>query len=361
LVQYIDWANVSESSPEGTTAVLAEMLGKIRPGSDNVSTGIVSASLAQLRDLSRIILVQLKEVLSYQRQSYKLRLRLRLFPAARQTLAELYAVDPDRAYRKVKGLFAATMKGQPFYRDLVNELLQEEFSEDAPKLRQQSLANLKVAEEISGETRTSPDHKSILLEAVRLILPAGGHLRDALRKVVANQELLEKNRQGFAGKLRNWLKRRLQNRDASWMAEIRYFDAGTSATQVETIDFRRFVEGARRKASLLDALHQPDSTSFARLREASQQQVDGFLEKNIRELRLLHRRLQGLNEVLRREAPADQKEQLKGIKIELSGLKNCIVRSNRRRYEYVSLKEEQLRLDQLGLSKPPGPGQSYTV
>jgi hypothetical protein len=303
-----------------------------------------------MRSLSRLILVQLKEVLSYQRQSYKLGLRLRLFPDARQTLGTLYAVDPEKAYQKTKALFAATMKGQPFYRDLIKELLQEEFSQDAQKLRHQALSSLKITEEKSGETRKSPDYRAILLEAVRLILPAGGHLRDALRKVVANQEMLEKSRRGFAGKLRNWLQRKLQNRDRSWMAEIRFFDAGTSATQTETIDFRRFVESTRRKISLLDGLYQPDSSSFARLSAASEQQIDVFLNKNIGELQLLHRRLQGLNEILRRDAPAEQREQLKGIKIELSGLKNCIVRANRRRYEYVSLKEEQLRLEQLGLS-----------
>jgi hypothetical protein len=353
LVQYINWVHVSETSPDATTAVLAETLGKIRPGSDAVSIGIISSSLAQMQALSRAILSQLKEILGFQRQSYKLMLRQRLFNSVRRKLEINYAVSEDKAYERLKIVFASTMKGKPFYRDLANELLQEEFSQKASELQKKSLAVLKISREKPEEVRKKPDYRVILMEAVRLILPAGGHLRDALRKVMANQEMLEKSRRGLGGRFRYWLQKRFQNRGKSWIVEIRHFDARTSTTQTESIDFQKFVEGVRRKSSLLDALSQPDSTSFARLSETSEQQIDTFLKKNIGELQLQYRRLQGLNEYLRQEAPEEQKEQFKGIKIELSGLKNCVVRANRRRYEYVVLKEEEVRLQQLGVAGQP--------
>jgi hypothetical protein len=354
LVQYINWVNVSETSPDATTAVLAETLGKIRPGSDNVSTGIISSSLAQLQKLSRTILAQLKELLGFQRQSYKLMLRRKLFDSVRKKLETVYAVDADKAYQTLKVAFAATMKGQPFYRDLATELLQEEFSKEAAELKKESLSVLKLPKVQPEQTRTRPDYKVVLMEAVRLILPAGGHLKDALRKVATNQEAVESSKRSLGGKFRTWLQKRFQNRGQNWVAEIRHFDPQTSTTQTELIDFSKFVESVRRKCSLFDALSQPDSTSFARLSEASEQQIDAFLKKNIGELQLMYRRLQGLNELLRQEDPGGLKEPLKGIKIELSGLKNCVVRANRRRYEYVTLKEEEVRLQQLGVAGPSG-------
>ena len=353
LTQYITWTNLSVTSPEATTAVLAETLGKIRPGSDNVSTGIISTSLTQMQRLSRTILAQLKEILGFLRQSYKLMLRRQVLDPIWQKLETAYAVSADKAYERLKVGFAAAMKGKPFYRDLANELLKEEFSSDDLQLQSKALSALRVAKEEPADTRKKTDHRVILMEAVRLILPARDHLQDALRKILANRELLRKIRQGLGGRFRSWLQRRFQNREQSWTVEIRYFDARSSAIQTESIDFQKFVESLRRKISLFDALSQPDSSSFARLSEASELQVDTFLKKNIGELQLMYRRLQGLNEHLRQEAPAEQKEQLKGIKIELSGLKNCIVRANRRRYEYVSLKEEEVRLQQLGVSGPP--------
>jgi hypothetical protein len=277
-------------------------------------------------------------------------LRQTLFNSIRETLEPSYAVSADKAYEKLKAVFASTMKGKPFYRDLVTELLQEEFSEEGATLQQRSLSMLRISREEPREVQNRPDYKVILMEAVRLILPAGSHLKDALRKILSNHEMLEGSRQGLGGKLRSWLQRRFRNRTKTWLVELRHFDPRTSTTQTESIDFQKFVENVRRKSSLLQALHQPDSTSFARLSEASEQQIDTFLKKNIGELQLLYRRLQGLNEVLRQEAPTELKEQLKGIKIELSGLKNCVVRANRRRYEYVALKEEEVRLQQLGVA-----------
>jgi hypothetical protein len=353
LVQYINWTHVTGTSPDATTAALAETLGKIRPGSDNISTGIISASLAQMQSLSRTLLVQLKEMIGFQRQAYKLMLRQGLLSPSHQTLGRLYAASPDKAYEKIKTVFASSMKGKPFYRDLVVELLQEEFAEDAAKLRERSLAALKIPKEKPVEDRKEPDYKGMLMEAARLMFPAGGHLHDALRKIVDNEEMLEKSRQGLGGKLRSWLRKAFQNRELSRTIEIRYFDSRSSTTQTEMIDFRKFVDRVRRKSSLFAALSPPDSTSFARLSKASEQQIDDFLKKNLGELQLLHRKLQGLSECFRQEATKEQKDQLRGIKIELSGLKNCIVRANRRRYEYVSLKDEELRLQQLGVPEHP--------
>jgi hypothetical protein len=278
-------------------------------------------------------------------------LRQKLLGSIRQKLETSYAISMDKAYQRLKAAFAATIKGEPFYRDLANELLQEEFSKEAPELQKKSLSVLKITKKEPAQVRKKPEYRVVLMEAVRLILPAGGHLRDALRKVVTNQEMLEKGRRGLGGRFRSWLQKRFQNREQSRTVEIRHFDPRTSTTQTESIDFQRFVESVRRKSSLFDALSQPDSSSFARLSEASEQQIDTFLKKNLGELQLLYRRLQGLNEYLRQNAVPEQKEQIKGIKIELSGLKNCIVRANRRRYEYVSLKEEELRLQQLGVAE----------
>ena len=63
------------------------------------------------------------------------------------------------------------------------------------------------------------------------------------------------------------------------------------------------------------------------------------------------RHFQGLGELFRRESPEERIEQLKGIKIELSGLKNCIVLANRRRWEYAASKEAQMRLRQPGAAR----------
>jgi hypothetical protein len=359
LMQYIDWTHVVETSADATTAVLAETLAKITPTTDSISSRIISTTLEQMRSLAGSILNQLKEILSFQKQAYKLMLRRQLLPSIHQGLGRLYASGADKAYEKVRDFFASNMRGKPLYRDLAFELLHEEFADEPDRLRERCLEALKIPREKQPEQRKGPDNRSILLEASHLLFLAGGHLHDALRKVVKNQELLEGSRQGLGGRLFSWLNRAFQNRKQSRVVAIRYFDARTSATQTESFDFNAFVERVRRKSSLFTALIQPDSAAFARLARASEQQIDEFLKRNLGELQLFHRRLSGLSEYFRQEASQENRAQLKGIRIELSGLKNCIVRANRKRYEYVSSREEEIRLQQMGVTGPPGP--PYTV
>ena len=354
LIQYIDWSNVNEKSPDATTAALAQTLGKIRPDSDTVSTGIISTSLSQIKSLSHAVLLQLKDLLGFQKQAYKLLLRTQLLSRVRESLARMYTDNPDKAYERLRSVFAAEMKGQRFYRDLALEMLQEEFeSKRAAELQAKALAVLEIPKEKTAKAQSKPDYKAFLLEAVRLLLPAGGHLQDAVRKITANLEMVDRNGRGLGGKLRSWLKKTFQNRMEHEVVQIRYFDSRTSITHTEAIELRKFIDGIRRKIALYDSLSQSDSVSFVRLSESTEPQIDGFLKKNIAELQLLHRRLSGLSEYFRQEASSEQRDQLKGIRIELSGLKNCIVRANRRRYEYVARKEEESRLQQMGVVVQP--------
>jgi hypothetical protein len=354
LIQYIDWTHVNGTSGDATTAVLAETIAKITPATDSISSRIISTTLEQMRSLAGSILNQLREILAFQKQAYKLMLRRRVLSSIHQALGRLYAVGPDKAYEKLRAVFASSMKGKPLYRDLAFELLHEEFADEPAELRQRSLEALKIPREKRAEQRKGPDNRSVLLEASHLLFVAGGHLHDALRKVIANQELLEGGQQGLGGRLVSWLHKAFQNRKQSRVVVIRYFDARTSTTQTESFDFNAFVERVRRRSSLFAALSQPDSVASARLAKASEQQIDEFLKKNLEELQLFHRRLSGLNEHFPQNASQEQRAQLKGIRIELSGLKNCIVRANRKRYEYVSSREEEIRLQQMGVTGASG-------
>ncbi len=349
LIQYINWLHVAETSPDATTALLAETLSKVRLSGDRVSTSMVTSSLDQMLSQSRAILALLKQLISFKRQTYKLELRRKLLTPIRTALAESYTESPENAYELLKSAFIREMKGQPFYRDLVMEILNEEFAENASELQERAVDSLKIPEQLNERKRTKPDFRQILLEAIRLMLPAGGYLNDALKKVTANQEMLEKGRRGFGDKLRAWLKRAFKSRESRLTIEIRYFDNRTSSTQSEVIEFNGFVERVRRKAVLFAGLVSPESGSHNRLNQASEEQLHLFLKKNLGELQLMHRRMEGLNEYFRHEASGEERKRIKGVRIELSGVKNCVVRANRKRYDYVALKEEEEQLKKMGV------------
>jgi hypothetical protein len=260
-------------------------------------------------------------------------------------VARLYAAGAEQAYARLKSLFLRNMKGEPFYKDLVMEVLEEEYGPQAAERREAALTRLQVPQQKPVKQTQAPDHRPLLVESVRLLLPAAGFLGDVVKKLAFNQELLERRR-GLFGKLRAWLRQVFRAPPEPQLLDIRYFQSATSTTRSERLDLRVFLEQLRRKIALFTALADQAGRAANRLAALSDEQLLAFATRNLGELQLALRRCEGAAEALRARAASGQ--QIKGIRIELSGLKNCLVRSNQLRYEYVSRKEEGERLKKLG-------------
>jgi hypothetical protein len=70
----------------------------------------------------------------------------------------------------------------------------------------------------------------------------------------------------------------------------------------------------------------------------------------------LHKILTALDEYFKSEAPQEDRDKVKGIKPELSTMKNAIIRANAKRHEYSAQKEEEEQLKRLGVSPAPDAG-----
>jgi hypothetical protein len=73
------------------------------------------------------------------------------------------------------------------------------------------------------------------------------------------------------------------------------------------------------------------------------------LSKNIEELQSLHKTLSALDVFFKSEASREDREKVKGIKPELTAIKNGIVKANQKRHEYIAQKEEQEQMKRLGI------------
>ena len=343
LVRFIDWSNLMTASPDANTSVLAEALGKIKLGADKISAGIVTDSSAQLASLSRQMLERLRETAAWQRESYKLELRRRLF--ARLGSALSAKAGQEELLPKLQRAFRQLVPDRLFYTDLVREALAEDFSDNGPKLRAEALARLAVAEPKPNAATQAVDYRALLLEAVRLLLPVHLHLGEALAKLEVNREQRGGRRRGLGELLRALFGLARAGGPAA-VLEIRQFDSTTGVARSTQVNFPEFAEKVRKKEALLEALANSASSASARLRAASEQEIYDFLNKNLGELHMFFRIMEGLDAYFK----AGNKEAVKGIKIELAAVKNSLVRANKQRYEYVARKEEEKQRQQLGLA-----------
>ena len=103
--------------------------------------------------------------------------------------------------------------------------------------------------------------------------------------------------------------------------------------KTETIDFPAFIGESHKKSSLMAALASGKGPAYRKLDSTSEDLLANFLDKQLNELLLIHRRLASLNTLFQARA-AQEKKTTRGIKIELLTIKNAIVKANQRRHEY---------------------------
>jgi hypothetical protein len=116
----------------------------------------------------------------------------------------------------------------------------------------------------------------------------------------------------------------------------------------EKINFNQFREDLTKKTRILASFMR--GPAYNKLAAMSEDQIIGYLERNIRDVQFIHKTLSALDDYFKANAVSDDREKIKGIKPELSTIKNSIVKSNQLRFEYSAQKEEDEQMQRLGIN-----------
>jgi hypothetical protein len=330
VVQYVRWTRLTETSESPTTRAVAGSVGRIRGGTDSVSTQLASTTLGQLDRVSREIVGVLERATAWHKEAYKAWLRDEVLPAAGAGASDAETTDNVRRH------LGAAHKGRPFYPELLAEVL----AEDAPggeDARARALARLAGPAAQPRTARASIDQRDALMQAVRQLAAAGAPLADCAVKVAANDHVLRTGAEPRG--LQALLKRFARKHAEAVTYKIEFLDGAVMRS--ETIEIAPFLDDLRKTARLLAALVRPDGPAAAKLAAAAEASVLAFVDRQLQALQAAHRRLSGLSEAFRKAAPADAAGVIKGIKLELTSLKNFMVRANQLRHEYTGARERE--------------------
>jgi hypothetical protein len=349
LLKYINWSRISITSPSPTTKVLAEYFAKIRQGSDNLSAGIIGDALNQIEKVLGVIFKSLNEIISFQKEAYKIEVRKNVF--SRMNIdAPIKEESTDQVMQQVKKFFAKFMPQQAFFSDLIREIIFEDYTSQGVELRNKTLQMLEVIEE-KKQKQASRSYRDILIQAVKFLGSCGLQLEDALNKIHECQQLLENRKRSLGERIKRWLLRFIKRSSEIKIYEIEYFDVVTSTTKIEKILYNEFTDETQKLAQICSHIINRNSNLFRRLELSPEDKVFDFLNKNLVKLQLAHRRLSGLMSHFKAEIPREDRVKLKGIKLELNSIKNSIVKSNQKKHEYVAFKEEEEQMKKLGIKK----------
>jgi hypothetical protein len=341
VVRYLPWASLSEQSPSPTGKVVAQFINGIRLGTDRVHAVVARDTVNRLAETQRELAILLSEFASFQRERWKADLRAKALPKVPLDRARPEA-KREEALRALRHAVGETMTGSPFYPELAGEVLDEELSPRAEELRSALLETLTRVEErapapLPSREPPRPD-RNALLDAVRLIARAEAEMQSALATLTINAERLAGPTHGFAAVLHRLMAALAGRRTKDRTVDVEYLDP--DGTRRETVALVPFLESVKRKVELMASLGDESAQAFARLAAAADDQLVEFVERQLSDLMVLHRRMGGVNARLQTEAPAarsaGRRGEVKGIRLELSAVKNFLVKANQRMHDYTS-------------------------
>jgi hypothetical protein len=239
------------------------------------------------------------------------------------------------------------MPGRPFYPDLAEEVIKEDFSPEGDKTREAVLKQLAVPENKPKAAKQVISFKTILLDGCMIISSVAVALADIAPRLDENNIIFQNRKQSFFEQLKMVFRQMIRKVPDPVIYEIEYLDTGKGISVRDKINFGVFRTEMDRKIRSLTALGGRGPSS--RLEAMNESQLLVLLEKAIRDAQSIHKTLTGLDEYFKAEAPHEMREKIKGIKPELAIIKNAIIKANQKRHEYSAQLEEAEQLKRLGI------------
>lgn len=349
LITFINWNHISTTSTQINTRLIAEMINKVRGGSDTFSIQVINNAQNQLAELCGAISRTLKQLTTYHKERYKLEVR--------QSIPDLEKLSPEAVHTKrastlelIKKRFAEFMPGMPYYDDLVKEILDEDYSSDSAEKREAVLKKLTIEQERAARKKQI-DYRALLLEAVRLLSAAGKPAERALAKLNESSTIIEEYRKKLDSPFRRWIAKLLGQKTENRVYELEIVDPVTAVAKPLKIDFDTFHSKGVQTARLLASYGSKANSSYSRLESMYEDEIYTLLERNIGEIQKIIRLLPALHSYFQDEMDANNRGKLRGVKLEVNAIRNAVLKANQLRHEYVSRKEEQQQLKKLGMDE----------
>ncbi len=347
LAGYIKWPQLSETSAHMLTCSVAQCITRLRAGGDGLSLAIVTDNHRQLIKSTNLILQILREISDYQCERYKLEVRERVLPhlqLGRISAPEQY----DRVLPVIKKGITAHMHGRPYIGELISQILEEDHGENGQEAKQAVFDRLRTQQEAQPPQQQQPADPRILSESLRTMARASRYIETAVLKLRDNNAALSSRQISLGERLRGWIDRVVRQAEQSSALIVEYVDEQTSAVRHERIEFEPFCDEALKRAKVLTGIQSRMGTTYRKLQHASERQVFRYVNRELEELFLLHRRLEALQTYIRSEMPRESRSSLLAVDQELEALHGCLVRANKKKHAYAAKREETEQLQRLG-------------
>ncbi|MGP1577360.1 MAG: hypothetical protein ACTTH7_07760 [Treponema sp.] len=347
LNKTFQWAALADNSSHPNTRALGEICKSLQSVSDSLTGGLLRDSLGHISKLDKEIEQTLKQLTRIHREEYKLQVRKNLPSDLKVTPDDIN--NPIKVLKTIKKAFAAKEEKIPFYHELIFEVLKEDYGPNSAQLREEILKQLNAAAQKNTKTGKPENMRPMLLTGLRVIGSAGNHLEVCLRKILYNQEVLNRSRATIFTKLAAAFRKAFNIAEKKQEVSIMIKDTITNIQKKETLYLEDFEHELIQKIRLLKNLALGNSAVQQKLAGMSNEQLSDLLTRYIAACNTYLKSLQGLDEYYK-TIDLILRSKMKGIKIELTTIHNAVIKANQCRAEYNANAEEIAQMKHLGIT-----------
>jgi hypothetical protein len=328
---------------------LGEMLTSIKMGSNNLSVGVLNDSISfASKSLAKINSI-LKDLTEFKKEQYKIAVRKTVLdnPSFANERANL---TPANGVQAIKKHFVSGMGKQPFYTELIEELVREESSADSPQLCSALLEKMRISCQKTENEKPGVNTKLLLLEAIQIFAALSPQLNIIAPKLEENHHLLKSEHSGIWDRFKTLLRKAFHLNEKPVEYKLKIRDAATQTVKNLTVNFNDFVESLARRSRLYASFGIPKSSSVQKIASMDEKTILDYVQRQLSECHSMQTTLGGLDEFFKASVTLLNRSKVKGIQIELTTVKNTLIKINQRKAEYLSVISEREQMKKLGVS-----------
>ncbi len=343
------WTSLTLNSPKVNTRALAEMVPRGRQNLDGLTNSMITDSLSKASVAMRNITEQLKEVTDFQREFYKGQVRKNVMSHPNYD-ANAAAGSAAEELSQIKKIFPAAMGKMPFYNELIDEIIQEDTAPNKAELQASLLKKLDVVKPDNRRKIREVDTKDLVLGALRVLGAMPPQLEAVYQKLSDNHELLESEHNSFMDKVKRLFRKAFNIKEKPQFYQITISDGSSDTKRREKVNFQQFMTEMNARGRRFTAACVKGAPGYEKIATQPEDRILDFVNAQLAESNKMHKILQGLDDFFKNAVAPENKPKVKGIKMELTSIKNNIVKANQVRAEYQAYVEEAEQMRKLGIN-----------
>ena len=345
----ISWNAFSANSNKVNTRVLATMVFSARQSSDALTSSMINDNLSKASQALNDINAALKEYTDFQKEWYKSQVRKTVLLSAGFDANKAYS-DHDSELQQIKKNFSSGMGKVPFYNELIEEIIQEDQGAKKAELQKKVLAKLNVVNESNKKVEKRVDTKALIMSALQVLGSTPPQISVIAQKIQDNHDVLESEHNTFMDKLKRTIRKAFGIPEKPLFYTILIVDQTTGAKRADKINYQIFMTDLATKTRRYASVSQTNSPGYKKIESLPEDKIAEFVSSQITECNKLMVQLNALDDFFKNAASPANKPKIKGLKIDITTLKNSIVKANQLRVEYTSYIEEEAQMKRLGIS-----------